>query len=219
MNYNTGQANSNAMEASTFIPLSSYSPGPTPSISCPVPLQPSRKGHRKGSTSAQATGETGCWYLPRTFSSCMRTESSVSEEPGTHSIHCDPPLALPAPSPAQTHSSEHIVFAHCTLAFSSFALLRDFRDTSKDIKLQWVYFTENKIEAHWDQGLILLLQYKGKPNLPAWCSKCTASLQFFPLCFQSQKMTWCREMQTVQSKSTLHSQGEPKPKDTHRVGW
>lgn len=82
----------------------------------------------------------------------MRTVSSVSEEPGTHSIHCDPPLVQPAPSPAQTHSSKQIVFfAHCTLAFSSFALLNDFRDISKGIKLYWVYFTEKKIEAHWEQ--------------------------------------------------------------------
>lgn len=31
----------------------------------------------------QEAGEAVCWLSPRTFSSCMRTVSSVSEEPGT----------------------------------------------------------------------------------------------------------------------------------------
>lgn len=65
-----------------------------------------------------------------------------------HSIHCNPPLAQPAPSPAQKHFSEQIVFAHHTLFFSLFVLLSNFWDISEDIKLQQVYFIEKKTEAH-----------------------------------------------------------------------
>lgn len=47
VNCNTGQAHSNTMDAATIITLSSHSPAPKPSVSCPVPLQPRGNGHQK----------------------------------------------------------------------------------------------------------------------------------------------------------------------------
>lgn len=148
VNCNTGQAHSNTMDAATIITLSSHSPAPKPSVSCPVPLQPRGNGHQKEGPLPKLLERQSADFYPELSlpvreqcPQCLRSLAPTASTAILLWYSLLPPLHRRVPA-------SRFFFAHCTLAFSSFALLKDFRDISKGIKLYWAYFTEKKIEAH-----------------------------------------------------------------------
>lgn len=113
----------------------------------------------------------------------MRTVSSVSEEPGTHSIHCKPPLAQPAPSPAQTYSSKR---AHCTLDFSSFALLIQRHKQGYKTVVRLFYRKENRATPR--AGIWFgFCCTKGSPSYPLDVWSVLLHGNFFHCAFKAKK--------------------------------
>lgn len=113
----------------------------------------------------------------------MRTVSSVSEEPGTHSIHCKPPLAQPAPSPAQIYSSKR---AHCTLDFSSFALLIQRHKQGYKTVVRLFYRKENRATPR--AGIRFgFCCTKGSPSYPLDVWSVLLHGNFFHCAFKAKK--------------------------------